>query len=193
MCTSPSLSGMRWKAKTSRRPPTHASSNRQTRITAHSTSVICQDVELKGDITVGAGTVIHPKATILAIGGPIVMGSDCVVEEMAIIVNRNKGIMRIGDDNMFMVASRVESPSIGDSNTFQPRSKASSAVTISDHCTLSANTILLPLGTDHETLPPYTVVYGEDSSRRTWDGSGQDAERGLRAKHVEYLREVIPK
>jgi dynactin 6 len=72
--------------------------------------VVCQDVELKGDITIGAGiapleyifcgmclmiyddisagTVVHPKATIFAIAGPIVIGQGCIIEEGAIIVNR---------------------------------------------------------------------------------------------------------
>ena len=67
---------------------------------------MCQDVELKGDITIGAGkrkkktvsyvtnvvrnagTVVHPKATIFAIAGPIVIGQGCIIEEGAIIVNR---------------------------------------------------------------------------------------------------------
>ena len=72
----------------------------------HSKAIVCQDVELKGDITIGAseflfcvivrnphpvsslGTVVHPKATIFAIAGPIVIGSGCIIEEGAIIVNR---------------------------------------------------------------------------------------------------------
>jgi hypothetical protein len=34
------------------------------------------------------GTIIHPKATIFAIAGPIIIGSGCIIEESAIIVNR---------------------------------------------------------------------------------------------------------
>lgn len=34
------------------------------------------------------GTIVHPKATIFAIAGPIVIGSGCIIEEGAIIVNR---------------------------------------------------------------------------------------------------------
>ena len=68
---------------------------------------MCQDVELKGDITIGSGivvensqlglrsspmltgTIVHPKATIFAIAGPIVIGANCIIEEAAIIVNRS--------------------------------------------------------------------------------------------------------
>lgn len=34
------------------------------------------------------GTIVHPKATIFAIAGPIVIGANCIIEEAAIIVNR---------------------------------------------------------------------------------------------------------
>ena len=58
------------------------------KFTIHSKAVVCQDVELKGDITIGAGTVVHPKVSIYAIGGPIVIGSNNIIEEGAILVNR---------------------------------------------------------------------------------------------------------
>jgi acetyltransferase-like isoleucine patch superfamily enzyme len=79
---------------------------RRDKFTIHSKAVVCQDVELKGDITIGsgeqtpinspsfssyhvlAGTIVHPKATIFAIAGPIVIGTGCIIEEGAIIVNR---------------------------------------------------------------------------------------------------------
>ncbi|KAK8869898.1 hypothetical protein IAR55_000466 [Kwoniella newhampshirensis] len=173
-----------------------------TRIAADSTSLICQDTDLRGDITIGPGVVVHPKVTILALGGPIVIGAECIVEELVVIVNRGKNTMKIGQGNHFMVASQIESPSIGHFNTFQPRCKASSGVIVTDHCTLSAGTILLPLllpttspepSLIPEILPPYSVIFGSASDRRIWDGSGESAEQALRGKHVEYLREVIPK
>lgn len=36
----------------------------------------------------GAGTVLHPRCTILALSGPIVVGSNCIVEENVVMVNR---------------------------------------------------------------------------------------------------------
>lgn len=35
-----------------------------------------------------AGCIIHPKASILAHGAPIQLGTDCIVEEGAVIINR---------------------------------------------------------------------------------------------------------
>ena len=37
-------------------------------------AVVCNECELKGDITIGARTVIHPKARIIAESGPIIIG-----------------------------------------------------------------------------------------------------------------------
>jgi dynactin-6 len=37
-------------------------------------ATVCQDAELIGDITIGKGTVVHPKCTIHAEGGPIIIG-----------------------------------------------------------------------------------------------------------------------
>lgn len=67
---------------------------------------------------------MHPKATIFAIAGPIVIGSGCIIEEATIIVNRQvlltlesvihfdeyyrrKEVMRIGDENLFEVGCRA--------------------------------------------------------------------------------------
>ncbi len=71
-----------------RRTRTNALTN-TTRLTAHSTAIVCQDIDIKGEITIGANCVIHPKATIYALNGPIVIGEGCVVEEMAVIFNRS--------------------------------------------------------------------------------------------------------
>ncbi|TFY82493.1 hypothetical protein EWM64_g1515 [Hericium alpestre] len=90
------------------------------KFTIHSKAVVCQDVELKGDITIGS---VHPKATIFAIAGPIVIGMGCIIEEGAIIVNRRKEVMRIGDDNLFEIGCRVESPTVGNFNTVATRAR----------------------------------------------------------------------
>ena len=80
---------------------------RRDKFTIHSKAVVCQDVDLKGDITIGPGSVIHPKATIFALGGPIIIGSGCIIEEAVILVNRRKEVMRIGDNNLFEIGCRT--------------------------------------------------------------------------------------
>jgi len=165
-------------------------------LTVHPTCLVAQDSDLRGQITLGAHTIIHPKASIQALGGPIIIGQKCMVEEGTKIVNRGGNAMRIGDGNVFMVGCSVESPSVGDNNVFQPGSKTA-GVTVSHNCTIGAGTVVVPESTAQdapvETLPPYTVVYGEASERRTWDRTGEESEAYLREKHLEYLSEILPK
>lgn len=57
-------------------------------LTAHATSLVCADTDLRGPITIGPNVIIHPRATIYAVAGPIMLGEGCIVEEGCIIVNR---------------------------------------------------------------------------------------------------------
>lgn len=126
--------------------------------------------------------------------------------------------MRIGDLNLFSVHSRIESASVGDFNTFSPRSQTSSTTRVTDCCTIGPGCTLIPRiqagkvfpeeqamdedevvgsGLEEETLQPYTVLYltgegdeGRIVNRRVWDGRGEAAERDMRIKQAEYLKEV---
>jgi dynactin-6 len=80
---------------------------------AHPTALIAQEATLVGDITIGAGCIIHPRASILATAGPIEIGENCVVEELAVLENTgarideaNGGTMHIGKGNQFSVGCR---------------------------------------------------------------------------------------
>ncbi|KAF8518372.1 trimeric LpxA-like protein [Hysterangium stoloniferum] len=165
--------------------------NFKDKFTIHSKAVVCQDVELKGDITIGAGTVVHPKATIFALASPIVIGQGCIIEEGAIIVNRRKEIMRIGDDNLFEIGCRVESPSIGHANTISTRARVHHTVRLTSYCIIGAGCLVAP--SEDEILEDFTVIYGSASERRIWSGRGKVQEMDLRKKHTEYLREMLPK
>lgn len=72
------------------KPLTGASSpsHSEDKIVVGSKVTIAQDAEIKGHVTFGTETVVHPKASVLAIGGPIIIGSGCIIEEDALIVNR---------------------------------------------------------------------------------------------------------
>ncbi|KIY72010.1 hypothetical protein CYLTODRAFT_434980 [Cylindrobasidium torrendii FP15055 ss-10] len=157
----------------------------------HSKAVVCQDVELKGDITIGSGTVVHPKATIFAISGPIAIGSGNIIEEGAVILNRRKEVMRIGDENLFEIMARVECPSIGNYNTFGARSRTHHTIRVQNFTNIGAGCLAVP--TEDEVLDDYTIVYGPAAERRIWSGKGKVQEIDLRRKHAEYLREMLPK
>ncbi|THH01589.1 hypothetical protein EW145_g6886 [Phellinidium pouzarii] len=159
--------------------------------TIHSKAVVCQDVELKGDITIGAGTVVHPKASIFAIAGPIFIGANNIIEEGAVIVNRRREPMRIGDDNLIEIGARVECPALGDGNTVCTKARIHHTARIGSFCVVGIRCLLAPL--EDEVIDDYTVFWGPKTQRRTWSGRGKVQEADLRRKHGEYLGEMLPK
>ena len=50
--------------------------------------MVCSESELQGDITIGSRTVVHPRAKILAISGPIIIGENNIIEEQVQIINQ---------------------------------------------------------------------------------------------------------
>ena len=72
------------------------------------TAVVCVEADIQGDVEIGERTVIHPKAQILAQNGPIVIGTDNLIEECVVICNKSKTPLRIGNENIFEVSSRFE-------------------------------------------------------------------------------------
>ncbi|GAA5928220.1 uncharacterized protein JCM15063_003824 [Sporobolomyces koalae] len=172
--------------------------------------VVVDSCDLRGDITIGPGTVLQPRCTLLALSGPIILGSNNIVEENVVIVNRLKRPLVIGDHNLFQVGARIESPTVGDHNSFGIRSRTSPHVTIGSHCSIGAGCIVLPnpfaattttsAATEDETdatvdkVADYTHVFGADNRQTIYDsGEGSVQERALFAKHLDYLRETLPK
>ena len=64
-------------------------------LTTHPSSLVSSTATLSGNhpITIGANTVIHPRATILSFHSPVEIGESCIINERAIV-----GI-RINDDD----------------------------------------------------------------------------------------------
>jgi dynactin-6 len=51
-------------------------------------AVVCVEAEIMGNVTIGTGTVVHPKAKIIAEAGPIIIGENNLIEEQVVIINR---------------------------------------------------------------------------------------------------------
>ncbi|CAO1635477.1 unnamed protein product [Parajaminaea phylloscopi] len=216
---------------------------------------LVQDVDLRGHITISSGTVVHPKVSILALGGPIKIGSNCIIEEHVTIINRSQLPAKIGDGNLFEVGARVECRLIGDHNVFEIKSRVGPGVSIGSHCTVSAgctvqskeatvsqdelaavlstdsddegeeragtnatrmsrqasSTYPIPeepeddsIGADGgqaetdkesiEAIPDHSIIFGSGPhKRRLWSGEGAGQDAALHAKHLDYLRQSIPR
>lgn len=237
--------------------PTLSSVFRRDNLTVGTRVIIAQDADLRGEISVGSGTVIHPKATILALQGSISIGSNCIIEETAVIVNRSSNPVKIGDNNLFEVGCRIEAASVGSHNVFEVRSRVAHNVKIGSYSVIGAGCTVLPkpitddqlasifdddndgaqateavaaepytieeksaepamsadtaaaepkpesidkpsISNDREEavfeeLPDQTIVFGADNRRRLWSGEGAQQQAALHAKHLEYLRDAIPR
>lgn len=170
------------------------------KITAGSRCTIAQDIDVRGRVHIGNETVVHPKAIIHALHeqGSIVIGAQCIIEELAQIIHRGPGQMVIGDQNLFEVGCYVEASKIGSHNTFACKSRTTDNVIIQDFSTVGAGCIAEPPLTwepssDGElgalySYPSRSIVYGEQSRVRLWSGNGVKQADALHAKHLDHLR-----
>ncbi|BGP15886.1 hypothetical protein JCM10213v2_003878 [Rhodosporidiobolus nylandii] len=133
-------------------------------------TAVVQDCELRGDITLGSGTVLQPKCTVIAAAGPIIFGSNNIVEEQAIIVNRHKAPLIIGDNNLFEVGCRIESPSIGSHNTFGIKSRVSPHVAVGSNCVVGAGCVVLP-----SPFPPASSPHASSATPSSASAGGAEA------------------
>ncbi|XP_071053787.1 dynactin subunit 6 isoform X2 [Onthophagus taurus] len=134
-------------------------------------AIVCQEAKLWGDITVGAGTIIHPCAYITAEAGPIIIGDRCLIEEQAKITHRvpfdrenqeNIPVLIIGANNVFEVGCNVEACKIGDNNTFESKCFVGNKVTVTNGCTIGSGCVL----TEEQVLKENTTIFGEYCERR---------------------------
>jgi len=120
-------------------------------------SIVCQETEIVGEVIIGAGTVVHPKASIIAEGGPIIIGENNIIEEHVIIRNLkvNNKPLTIGSNNMFEVASQI-SCSVGNNNLFETRSIVPTI--IPNGCIIGAGVQLQ----HDQNINENTVIYGSN-------------------------------
>ncbi|CAG8511581.1 9773_t:CDS:2 [Funneliformis mosseae] len=111
-------------------------------ITIGKRAVVCQDIELKGEIQIG------PALT-------------------------------IGDDNVFEVGCYVEGSKIGSKNIIE--AKGNNCV-VGAVCSTKKDEIILD----------NTVIYGDHHNRRIQTASANQIS-SLHTRHLDYLREVLPK
>ncbi|CAD6184545.1 unnamed protein product [Caenorhabditis auriculariae] len=154
-------------------------------ITIAPTAIVCRDAILEGNVTIGDNCIIHPLAIIRAKSGPILIGANNIVEERAIIENRNTDgkPMVIGDGNTFEVQSQCRALCIGRNNVMGVRSELEDGCVVLDDCTLGVGCRVVA----GQTLDVRSVVFGSDSVHRI-------AADGVLANttQLELLRVLLP-
>ncbi|XP_011310244.1 dynactin subunit 6 isoform X2 [Fopius arisanus] len=152
-------------------------------------AVVCDESILKGDITIGPKTVIHPRASIIAEAGPISIGEGNIIEEMASIINRvppggNPDTVRvqtIGNFNVFETDSTCEAERVGDNNVLE--TKVARGVELTNGCVVGPFCSIL----DPEIVPENTIVYGTKCQRREMNDKPYP-----QVGQLEFLIRVLP-
>ncbi|WFD32418.1 hypothetical protein MSPP1_003465 [Malassezia sp. CBS 17886] len=152
-------------------------------LSVKSRAIVCADADLRGEVTIG--TVVN------ATRAPVVVGNNCIIEERATLIGSGDGLI-IGDGNVFEIACRVEAVGMGNCNTVGARAVVAPGVRISNFCTVGAGMTVAVRIAAPETLPERTTTFA-DGQRRLWSGEGVGQQLALHAKHLQYLRDELPK
>lgn len=153
-----------------------------------SNCIICEDTKIQGDVTIGNGTILHPRVSIIAESGPIIIGEHNLIEEKAIIINKSdiesscNSSMVIGDYNVFEVGCRCESIKVGDYNIFETKSKTGRETAISNNCIIGSGCTV----TNAEVLPENTAFYGTKSVTRV------SQSHQTQILQMDFLNKVLP-
>ncbi|KAK7791089.1 hypothetical protein R5R35_000510 [Gryllus longicercus] len=154
-------------------------------------AMVCNECELRGDITIGSMTVIHPRASIIAEAGPIIIGENNLIEEQSVIINRiPKGeqptstpVLIIGANNVFEVDCHSEAMKIGDNNILESKSFVGREVELTNGCIVGAGCKL----TCPEVVPENTVIFGQQCTRRQ-----QMDKPPPQTLQLDFLTRVLP-
>ncbi|CAD6227436.1 GSCOCG00001120001-RA-CDS [Cotesia congregata] len=153
-------------------------------------AVVCDESILKGDITIGPRTIVHPRASILAEDGPIVIGEGNIIEEMATIANRlppdsdvECPVLTIGSFNVFETDSLCEALKVGDNNVLETKAKVCREVELTSGCVVGTSCSLI----ETEIVPENTIIYGSDCHRREMNDKPYP-----QVGQLEFLVRVLP-
>ncbi|KAL1457678.1 hypothetical protein WDU94_007882 [Cyamophila willieti] len=138
-----------------------------------------------GDVTIGTGSVLHPRVYISANGGHVDIGEGNIIEEQVRINNRlsDKGTMVIGNNNVFEVGCIIEAKAIGDNNVFESKCYVGPEVTIGNGVTVGAKCNL----TAPDTIQDLSVIYGENCDQRLANDKPTS-----QASQREFLSRILP-
>ncbi|CAL1269162.1 unnamed protein product [Larinioides sclopetarius] len=153
-------------------------------------AVVCKESELVGEITIGSRTVIHPKARVIAEGGPIIIGESNLIEEQVQIINKGNPkdpdtqvTMIIGANNVFEVGAYIESMKIGDNNVLESKCTVGKYTQLTSGCVIGAKCELVC----NEIIPENTVIYGSTCERRL-----QAEKPAPQTLQLDFLTKILP-
>uniref|UniRef100_A0A8R1HWJ2 Dynactin subunit 6 n=1 Tax=Caenorhabditis japonica TaxID=281687 RepID=A0A8R1HWJ2_CAEJA len=160
------------------------SGDAESGISIDSSSIVCAEAEISGEVTIKEGCVVQPFVTFDATKGPIFVGKNNIFEEFSVIRNNSDGQpMIIGDSNIFQSHSKCHAKYVGSRNVVGIHAILEDGCSISDDCSIP------PRGKvhSHQNLEPSIAVYGEFGEQRSTKTPNLNPNQQL-----EFLRKVLP-
>ncbi|KAJ1832261.1 hypothetical protein LPJ63_003672 [Coemansia sp. RSA 2711] len=151
-------------------------------------ALVCKNAIIEGDVQIGNGTVVHVGASIIAKNGPIIIGSNNIISERAVIINHNSTPLMVGDYNLLETESQIEGRGIGHKNVIQVRGKVVGQSTLGNNCVVGAMCATDP----DENVPDNTVLFGNPQARRI-RADNNNEHLAIHMKHLEYIHEMLPR
>uniref|UniRef100_A0A8C5FFJ6 Dynactin subunit 6 n=1 Tax=Gadus morhua TaxID=8049 RepID=A0A8C5FFJ6_GADMO len=158
-------------------------------------AVVCVESEIRGDVSIGARTVVHPKARIIAEAGPIIIGEGNLIEEQALIINSypenimpdteevEPVTMTIGTNNVFEVGCVSRALNIGDNNVIESKADLGRNVSLTSGSIIGAGCHV----NTSEVIAENTVVYGASGKRRVQSEKPQP-----QTLQLDFLMKILP-
>ena len=159
-------------------------------------TIICREKTIiLGNVTIGPDCIVHPTASILARKGPIVIGSNNLIEERVSIINNRPETLVIGDQNVFEVDSHCEATKVGNNNILECKSFVGPHIELTNNCIIGAGCRLTPLddqpdqgNNKTDVFAPNTVVSGAELNRRVV----KDLPASSHTSQLDFLRKILP-
>lgn len=65
--------------------------------------MVCKEIKVKGQVSFGSSTIIHPGVTIIAEAGPIEIGENNIIEEYVNIIHKYVVVLLYYVHNNFFI------------------------------------------------------------------------------------------
>ncbi|CCD72823.1 Dynactin subunit 6 [Caenorhabditis elegans] len=149
-----------------------------------SSAIVCVEADIKGEVIIKEGCVVHPFVVFDATKGPIYVGENNIFEEYAVIRNNSDGQpMIIGDWNIFQVHSKSSAKYVGSRNVIGVHAVLEDGCSVSDDCSVGAKCTVF----SHQNLEPSVSVYAATNLSRTTKTPNMTSPH-----QIEFLRKILP-
>ncbi|KAF1769119.1 hypothetical protein GCK72_000933 [Caenorhabditis remanei] len=149
-----------------------------------SSTVVCVEADIKGEVLIKEGCVVHPHVIIDASNGPIYIGDNNIFEEFSVIRNNSEGQpMIIGDSNIFEVHSKCSAKYVGSRNVIGVHAVLEDGCSVSDDCSVAARCRVYA----KQNLEPFVAIYGQTNAHRTTITPNLTP-----TVQLEFLRKILP-